>query len=102
MEEIFVDRRLQLTNGEEVVVRFLAPVDDGTCHLCNYRIIWPDRERSFHGAGIDGVQALLHAMCNAHAELLASPEGKSGAIRWLGMEKLGLPLAGALSPGDFN
>ena len=76
MEEIFVERRLQLSDGAEVVVRFLLPVDDGTCHLCNYTIIWPDRERNFHGAGIDGVQALLHAMCNAHADLLASREGK--------------------------
>jgi hypothetical protein len=29
----------------------------------------------------------------AHAQLLTSPEGKAGELRWLGEEELGLPVA---------
>ena len=102
MEGIFVERVFDLANGDEVTVRFLVPENDGSDYLCSYKIIWPDRERTFFGAGVDSVQALLNAMCNAHADLLSSPESKSGAIRWLGMEDLALPLADSLKPGDFE
>jgi hypothetical protein len=103
MAKTFVERRMELAGGKEVIVRFFRPVEqDGGHYHCAYKIIWPDRERAFYGAGEDGVQALLLAMCNAHAELLASPEGKRGALRWCGETDLGLPLAGSLKPEDFK
>lgn len=51
-----------------------------------------DRQCTFHGFGVDSVQALTIAMQIAHAELLTSAEGKSGALSWLGEADLGLPL----------
>jgi hypothetical protein len=98
----FVERRLEFTTGGEVVLRIFQPKeDDANTYRCDYEIEWPDRRRSMYGFGVDAMQALVGAMCNAHADLLSSPEGKSGALRWCGMTDLGLPLAGSLTPKDF-
>jgi hypothetical protein len=99
---VFIERLLELRDGREVVVRFLLPEQRETDWSCTYRIAWPDRQREFVGYGIDGVQALSCAMMNAHAELLASPEAKAGDLLWLGERDLGLPLAGNLTPDDFE
>jgi hypothetical protein len=100
---IFIERRLELTDGREVIIRFLQPVQDvrQDSYRCEYIIDWPDRRRSFYGFGVDAVQALVVAMCNSHAELLSSPEGKAGTLQWLGNRDLGLPLAGTFKPEDF-
>ena len=64
-----LERRLTLTTGGEVIVHFLEPEEvDEDCWRCDYRIQWPDRQRRFHGSGVDGVQALKHAMCNARGQ----------------------------------
>jgi hypothetical protein len=95
MEPAFIERRLELRGKQDVLVRFLRPVrDDENCYRCDYKIIWPDRERTFHGFGIDDVQALMLAMQNAHADLLSSPESKAGLLLWLGERNLGLPMVG--------
>ena len=98
VESTFIERRLELEGTAGVVVRFLKPVQDEEDYRCDYQIVWPDRERTFHGFGIDEVQAVLSAMQNAHAELLATAESKAGRLTWLGERDLGLPLAGAMKP----
>lgn len=91
----FIERRLSLATGAEVILRFYQPEPDGeSCYRCEYQIDWPDRKRKFCGFGVDSVQALTIAMQMAHVELLTSAEGKSGALSWLGEADLGLPLAG--------
>jgi Domain of unknown function (DUF6968) len=89
----FVERRLELTTGEEVLVCFLQPEETEYNWRCEYRIEWPDRQRCFYGFGIDAVQALYIAMCMAHADLLSSAESKAGTLRWLGQRDFGLPVA---------
>ena len=101
MDSIFAERRLELSDGGEVIVRFFRPEPRDVDYCCDYQIIWPDRDRRFHGYGIDAVQALILAMQNAHADLLSSPEGKGGRLLWLRERDLGLPLAGGLKPEDF-
>jgi hypothetical protein len=101
VESVFIERRLELEGTAGVVVRFLRPVQDDEDYRCDYQIVWPDRERTFHGFGIDEVQAVLSAMQNAHAELLATAESKAGRLTWLGERDLGLPLAGTMKPSDF-
>ena len=100
---VYVERRLELTDGREVIIRFLQPVQDvgESSYRCEYTIDWPNRQRTFYGFGVDAAQALIIAMCNSHAELLSSPEGKAGALQWLGEHDLGLPLAGTFKPEDF-
>ena len=97
-----LERRLTLTTGGEVTVHFLEPTQAVEDWQCDYVIKWPNRERRFHASGVDAVQALKHAMCNAHADLLSSPEGKADTLRWLGQRELGLPLAGNLKAADFK
>jgi len=101
VDTAFIERRMELEGTGGVLVRFLKPVEDEEDYRCDYQIIWPDRERTFHGYGIDEVQALLSAMQNAHADLLSSTESKTGRLTWLGERDLGLPLAGAMKPSDF-
>ena len=100
---VYVERRLELTDGREVIIRFLQPVQEVglDSYRCEYIIDWPDHRRTFYGFGVDAVQALVAAMCNSHADLLSSPEGKAGALQWLGEHDLGLPLAGTFKPEDF-
>jgi hypothetical protein len=101
VEPAFIERRLELKGTVGVIVQFLRPVPDKESYRCDYKIIWPDRERIFHGFGIDEVQALILAMQNAHADLLSSTESKTGLLTWCDERDLGLPLAGSLSARDF-
>jgi hypothetical protein len=94
MDSIFVERRLELRGGGEVIVRFFHPEPREVDYGCCYQIIWPDRGRRFQIYGIDAVQALVLAMQVAHAELLSSPESKDGRLLWLGDRDLGLPSSG--------
>lgn len=75
-----------------VRLRIAAPVPDQDDWRCDYRIAWPGREVDGHAMGIDAVQALNLALQTAHIDLLLSPEGQGGELRWLEMVDLGLPL----------
>jgi hypothetical protein len=91
MPERFIERRLDLGEDAEVVVRFFSPVRRDVDYQCNYEVEWPDRKRSFFSFGIDEVQALLLALKMVHAELVSSPAGRRGELRWLGTKDLGFP-----------
>ena len=91
MAESFIERRIELGESSEVLIRFHRPVQDGADFRCDYEILWPGRKHAFHAFGIDGVQALFLAMKMVHSKLLASPAGKRGQLRWLGSNDLGLP-----------
>lgn len=101
MAETFVERRFELRVGGAVTVHLFRPEPDGDDWRCAYRIIWPDRERRSQAFGVDGLQALFLAMQKVHADLLASPENKAGALTWLAERDLGLPLPRGLEPDDF-
>jgi hypothetical protein len=98
----FIERQFDLRGGDRITLRFSKPEQLGDDYRCEYTIDWPERQRRFHGFGVDSVQALFGAMQNAHADLLSSAEGKAGILSWLGMADLGLPLAGSLRPDDFK
>jgi hypothetical protein len=91
MTESFIRRRFEFGEASEVEVQFYKPAQRDVDYRCDYEIIWPDRKRAFSAFGIDEVQALILALNMVHAELLSSPEGKRGELRWLGSEDLGLP-----------
>ena len=66
----------------DVPIRLFQPEDDNGMWVCRYEIGWPDRKRSYFGAGVDAVQALVHALLAIGAEIYASDYHKSGALRW--------------------
>jgi len=101
MVGVFIERRLDLADKSEVMVRFYRPVADEADFRCDYEIIWPHRKRAFYAIGIDEMQALILAIQMAHTDLLASPEAKRGELTWLGSRDLGLPLASSVRPEDF-
>jgi hypothetical protein len=96
-ESTFIER--QFTSGKgDVLARFDRPyLAPGGEYRCRWYLRFPDRERSFEAAGIDGVQALLLAMQTVHTELTESDEYKDGALTHLGNRDLGLPPAFDLS-----
>jgi hypothetical protein len=95
MSEPVAERQLELAGGNHVTVRLCRPEQDDAVYRCDYTITWPDRERRFHGFGEDSLQALFIAMQMAHADLLASPEGRAGKLLWFDQPDLGLPEASA-------
>lgn len=55
MTSIFVERRLELASDGDVTVQFFKPELNDSDYRCDYCIRWPDRERRFHGFGVDAV-----------------------------------------------
>jgi hypothetical protein len=103
MNDAFIERRMELGEASEVVLRFARPIPHGQDFRCEYAIIWPSGTRSTRAFfGVDAVQALIVAMKAAHSELLASAEARSGQLQWLGTPDLGLPLPDGLTPKDFE
>jgi hypothetical protein len=97
----FVSRTFVL-GREQVLCSFDKPVADGNDFRCDYRIVFPTRERRTHAYGVDEVQALTLAMQRAHMDLLSAPERQNEKLLWLDMEDLGLPLASNAQPADFS
>lgn len=92
MDELsFVERKFRLGDGE-VVARFFVPLPaPGGEFRCRWTIAWPAHEQSRSAPGIDGVQALLHAMRSVHTELVESDAYRSGKLTYLDQADLDLP-----------
>lgn len=96
----FISRTFAL-GSKQVLCSFDKPVADGDDFRCDYRIVFPTRERRAHVYGADEVQALTLAMQRAHVDLLSAPEHQNEKLLWLGVEDLGLPLPSNVQPADF-
>ncbi|WP_207477678.1 DUF6968 family protein [Arenibaculum pallidiluteum] len=95
---VFAERLFEL-GDEEVVARFYTPMPaPGGEFRCRWTIVWPDREQERSVPGIDGVQALMHAMRCVHTELAESDAYRSGRLTYLGQSDLDLPPSWALGP----
>jgi hypothetical protein len=100
--DVVAQRRLELRETLEVIVRVARPVADDRAFRCDFEIVWPDRTCVSHAFGEDEMQALFLALQGIHVELLASPEGKRGELTWLGMSDLHLPLPSSATRDDFK
>ncbi len=69
------------------------PFEGGADYYCPYQIIGLAGNRVRYGAGIDGVQALIHALHNIGARLYSSTEHREGRLTWFGKRNLGIPVA---------
>jgi hypothetical protein len=72
-------------------VRNRSNGNSGEEYHCRWSIAWPEHEETQTIVGIDGVQALMLAMRNAHGALLRRRERDALDIRWLDENQLGLP-----------
>jgi hypothetical protein len=82
---IIANRLLNLRRGQtkiDVPVRIYAPEAKETDWSCQYEIGWPGEPRQGYAAGIDSVQALLHALQKVGAEIYSSDYHKSGNLVW--------------------
>lgn len=80
-----ITRILKLGKGrgqQDVPIRIFWPAADEHAWDCRWEIDWPDGQRSNSGRGIDGVQALGHAMQMIGTEIYCSEEHRSGHLAW--------------------
>lgn len=94
---IVAERSFTTATGA-VRLRVAAPVADQDDWRCAFSLAWPDREDADYAMGVDSLQALHLALQKAHIDLLLSPEGRAGELRWLEMTDLGLPLPPGMTP----
>ena len=97
-----ITREFELADGSTFSVTWNTPEADGNDYRCDYVFNLKGQERRSHAFGVDAVQALLLALGKAHIDLLASPEGRSSEIKWLGLTDLGLPLPSSVSAENFQ
>ena len=88
---IVAERILECIGKGQVTVQIYRPVRREADVQCDYKIIFPDRERQFQSFGIDEFQALKLALEMLRADLDSSPEAKAGLLRWLSNSDLGFP-----------
>jgi hypothetical protein len=94
---VIARRTLFISDGSgdgEVEVRLFQPEDDNGMWICRYEIDWPERKRSFFGAGADAFQALIYALQMIGTEVNLSAYHKAGSLKWSERyEGYGFPLA---------
>jgi hypothetical protein len=95
---VIARRRLIVSDASgdrEVEIRLFQPEDDNGMWICRYEIDWPDRKRSFFGAGADAFQALIHALQMIGTEVNLSDYHKAGSLKWSERyEGYGFPVGG--------
>jgi hypothetical protein len=76
----------------ELVVH--PPVEDGADYRCDYAIVENGRSiKSFHGMGVDSMQALISALQRLGSDIASSDEAMRRDLYWNGQnERLGLLL----------
>jgi hypothetical protein len=77
----------QITTSEisDIVINIHAPDPARVDWLCRYDIGWPERKVERHGAGIDAVRGMMHALKMIGAELYTSDHHRSGRLEWLAL-----------------
>lgn len=74
---------LRTADGETpFAIRIFKPEQTSVnAWTCRYEIDWPDRPRAFAAAGIDALQALVHASQMIGAEIYTSDAHREGHLR---------------------
>jgi len=97
-DEVPIATRTFLLNGNEsVIAKIWQPFPDpesnsGTDYKCNIQILGIGDEKIRYAVGVDQFQALVLAMQRLGTLLYCSNEYKSGALQWLDMHDLGIPM----------
>lgn len=91
-ESPFIERVFELESGL-LTVRFYQPqpAPEGGFG-CRWTIDWPDGPATAVIFGLDGIQALMLSMRNAHGRLADSEAYRAGKLTWLEGTDLDLTL----------
>jgi hypothetical protein len=82
---LFAQRRLTISSPSgdiDVPVRVFQPEQEDSMWICRYEIDWPNERKSYFGAGVDGMQALILALRTICTELYTSEYHEAGTLRW--------------------
>lgn len=83
---IFATRFLKITGGKKdakVTINIYAPERAPVDWVCRYEIGWPEGMVERQAAGIDAVQAVIHALQMIGVEVYTSTQHKAGRLEWL-------------------
>ena len=97
---VIATRELEISNSKrKITIRLGTPArfPDGNDYYCPYQVLGLGRDRVFYGAGVDSMQALIHALHNMGADLYTSNEAKAGQLTWFDDRNLGVPVADTIA-----
>ena len=80
-----MERVLKLKSSEgfvDVVVEVFWPEQHEQSWFSDWKIVWPDRDRSGSAGGVDAIQALLCAFNIIGTEIYCSAEHQAGLLCW--------------------
>jgi hypothetical protein len=83
---IIASRVLTLRQGQgevDVPVHLQAPEQIEGDWICRFEIGWPEEKVERWAAGVDAMQALVHALHMIGAEIYASEPHEAGKLAWL-------------------
>jgi hypothetical protein len=96
LRDAILARRFELDDGH-VDIHVWAPVTEDEAYTqCDWQIVGLGSDAYRYSAGVDKVQAMIHALYAINTRLYSSNAWKEGRLTWLGMRDLGLPSL----PGD--
>lgn len=81
---VIATRKLQLSDGREVLVSISAPRVDGEDYRCDYQIDGLGNQKIYKSYGVDSMQALVLALQKIGAFLHTSNEWTDGLLSWEG------------------
>ena len=97
---VIAHRRLVISSPSgdiEVPVRLFQPEEEDGMWICRYEIDWPNGRKSYFGAGVDGMQALILALQTIGVEIYTSEYHEAGTLRWFEpSEGYGFPACSSL------
>jgi hypothetical protein len=97
---LIAHRRLIISSPSgdtDVPVRLFQPEQEDGMWICRYEIDWPNQRKSYFGAGVDGMQALILALRTIGVEIYTSEYHKAGTLRWFEPGRgYGFPVGGNL------
>lgn len=84
LDNIIATRKLERSDGGEVLVAISAPCPDGEDYRCDYEIAGIGSVKRSYAYGVDSVQALVLALQKIGAFLYTSDEWSGGRLSWQG------------------
>jgi hypothetical protein len=78
---ILFERRYNLKDGGQILLKFFDPVEGEDGYRCRLVIEWPSgRVTDIHGSGFDRLDALLHAVALARINIETCEEWQEGNV----------------------
>jgi hypothetical protein len=100
IDQILCTRELAVSDGRTVSVIMGVPQrfpDGNDDYFCPFHVVGIGDTQVRYGVGVDPFQAVWLTLKMIGTRLYTSPEGKGGALSWLGQSDLGFPVPDSIT-----